>query len=335
MHHHAHSSIDIHAHYYPESYIRLIEKYGSEFGAMVDTSNPSRPVIKSAPTISALEDRFIHMEARIEDMDRIGVDVHAISMTMPMILWAGAKLQQQLVEAHNDSAFEAYQKYPDRLCVLATLPFDNIDLAIAELDRIANMPGLKGIYSETRISKNKEIDDESLYPLWERLEAMGLPLFLHPVHVVEPGRLGKYFMVNTIGNPVDTGIAASRLIYSGILDRFPKLEVVLPHAGGVYPILFGRMTRAWERSKGGLDASKGRGADAYLKRFYYDNISHSNEVMEYLVKLVGADRIMLGSDYCFDMGYERPCDKVEGYDFLNAADKKLILGETARKLLKL
>ena len=110
MHHHAHSSIDIHAHYYPESYIRLIEKYGSEFGATVDTSNPSKPVIKSAPTISALEDRFIHMEARIEDMDRIGVDVHAISMTMPMILWAGAKLQQQLVEAHNDAAFEAYQK---------------------------------------------------------------------------------------------------------------------------------------------------------------------------------------------------------------------------------
>jgi aminocarboxymuconate-semialdehyde decarboxylase len=335
MHDHAHSSIDIHAHYYPESYIRLIEKYGSEFGAVVDTSNPSKPVIKSPPTVSLLEDRFIHMEARIEDMDKIGVDVHAISMTMPMIIWAGAKLQQQLVEAHNDAAFEAYQKYPDRLCVLATLPFDNIDLAIAELDRIAKMPGLKGIYSETRISKNKEIDDESLYPLWERLEDMGLPLFLHPVHVVEPARLSKYFMVNTIGNPVDTGIAASRLIFSGILDRYPNLEVVLPHAGGVYPILFGRMTRAWERSKGGLDANKGRGADGYLKRFYYDNISHSNEVMEYLVKLVGADRIMLGSDYCFDMGYERPCDKVESYDFLSGADKKLILGETAQKLLKL
>jgi aminocarboxymuconate-semialdehyde decarboxylase len=193
-------------------------------------------------------------------------------MTMPMILWAGAKLQQQLVEAHNDSAFEAYQKYPDRLCVLATLPFENINLAIAELDRIAKRPGLKGIYSETRISKNKEIDDESLYPLWERLEEMGLPLFLHPVHVVEPARLGKYFMVNTIGNPVDTGIAASRLIFSGILDRFPNLEVVLPHAGGVYPILFGRMTRAWERSKAVSMPTCAGARMLYLKRFYYDNI---------------------------------------------------------------
>jgi aminocarboxymuconate-semialdehyde decarboxylase len=146
-------------------------------------------------------------------------------------------------------------------------------------------------------------------------------------------RLKQYYLINTIGNPTDTSIAACHLIFGGVLDTFPKLEVSLPHAGGTLPILRGRLDQAFKvRSE---CKTIPQPPSAYLKRFTYDTISYSEEIMDDLVGLVGADRIMMGSDYCFDIAYNDPVGIVKGMKSLNAGQREQILWGNAARLLRL
>ncbi|HYM01472.1 MAG TPA: amidohydrolase family protein, partial [Stellaceae bacterium] len=135
-----------------------------------------------------------------------------------------------------------------------------------------------------------------------------------------------------IGNPLDTGIAAAHLICGGVLDRFPKLDINLPHAGGVLPILIGRLDHGFRVRKELKHLPQP--PSAYLRRFTYDTIAHSKAIMSFVVSQVGADRVMLGSDYCFDMGYEHPVEVVNELNLDDEA-RRVILGGTAAKLLKL
>jgi aminocarboxymuconate-semialdehyde decarboxylase len=326
-------SIDIHAHFYPEAYLRLLEKHGAEHSAGCDMSNPEGVVIKAGPQlIPPLERRFVDLDLRIEEMNEIGVGVHALSLTIPMVGFAGGQFALQLSEAYNDACVEAHQKYPDRLVGFATLPWHAPDLACQELDRIAGFPGIRGVYSATRVG-DKDLSDESFFPIYERLEDRGLPLFLHPVQVVDPERLESHYLKNLLGNPFESAIAASYLIFGGVLDRFKNLNICLPHAGGAFPYLVGRLDHG-SRVRPEL-AHRDQHPFEYLRRFHYDTITHSKEALEYLIGIAGSDRIMMGSDYCFDMGYEHPVEIVTGQTALKDSEKTNILGGNARKLLGL
>ena len=146
-------------------------------------------------------------------------------------------------------------------------------------------------------------------------------------------RLKQFYLINLCGNPFDTAIAASHLIYGGVLDAFPKLEVSLPHAGGVLPILRGRLDRGFHTRAECKTIP--RPPSEYLKRFTYDTISYNEEIMDDLIKLVGIDRILMGSDFCFDIAYEDPVNFVEGMKSLDAAQREKILWSNAARYLKL
>jgi aminocarboxymuconate-semialdehyde decarboxylase len=215
---------------------------------------------------------------------------------------------------------------------LATLPMQDPARSVDELDRAARLPGIRGVYLGTNV-RGQELDDPAFLPVWERIDSLRFPVFLHPLNVVGAKRLEPYYLGNLLGNPFDTAIAAAHLIFGGILDRFPRLSVCLPHAGGAFPYLVGRLDRG-RKVRAELSHVK-RPPSAYLRRFTYDTISHAPESLRYLIGLVGADRVMIGSDYCFDMGYERPVDIVNKWTRLSKADKDRILGGNARKLLGL
>ncbi len=168
---------------------------------------------------------------------------------------------------------------------------------------------------------------------YERIEEFGLPVFLHPLEVIGAERLTPYFLANLLGNPFDTAVAAAHLIFGGVLDRFPDLDICLPHAGGAFPYLVGRLNHGWKVREECRHLA--HGPETYLGRFYYDTISHSAEALEYLITGVGAERVMIGSDYCFDMGYAQPVEVVSGHPHLDADQKALILGGNARRLLDL
>ena len=326
-------SIDIHAHFYPLDYLQAVEKHGAAFGVGCDLSDADGPRIALGPAPPMrLARPFIDIDARIAEMDELGVGMHALSLTIPMVGWAGDELALRLSQAFNDAVGEAHAKHPQRLVGFATLPWRAPELAAKELERAARIPGIRGVYSATRIGE-RELGDEEFFPVYERMEALGLPLFLHPVDVVDPQRLRRYYLNNLLGNPFESAIAAAHLIFGGALDRFPGMEVCLPHAGGAFPYLVGRLHHGWKKrpelrhlETGPMD---------YLRRLHYDTINHAPEGLAYLIGLVGADRVMLGSDYCFDMGPDRPVEVVTGHPDIGAAEAELILSGNAERLLRL
>lgn len=324
-------TIDIHAHFYPEAYMRLIEAEGAEHGVVCTYGDPGGPVLDAGGVKSPpLESRYINIDDRVASMDEMGVDVHCLSLTQPMLYWAPPDLSQRLTVAYNDACVEAFEAYPDRFLGLAILPMQEPELALKELERVKSLPGIRGIYMATRVL-DMELSDPSFFPVYEAIEALGFTIFLHPIKVVDPSRLKQFYLTNFIGNPTESAIAASHLIFGEVLDRFPKLTFCLPHAGGTFPWLIGRITHGW----GVRDECKHIQTPPvdYLRRFYYDTITHAAPALEYLINLVGPDRVVLGSDFCFDMSYDRPVEIVTEHAGLSEDDQALILGGNAKRLL--
>jgi aminocarboxymuconate-semialdehyde decarboxylase len=326
-------AIDIHAHFYPEAYLKLIAEEGERFGVRLSRGDPKGPVIEvGAVRTGPLRQAFSDLDLRRKEMDRQGVKVHALSLTLPMVYWADGELGLRLARAFNDAVAEAHTAFPDRFVGLAALPMHEPRLAVDELHRAARLPGIRGVYLGTNI-RGRELSDPEFFQVYARMEALGLPLLLHPLDVIGAQRLAPYYLGNLLGNPFDTAVAAAHLIFGGVLDRFKRLRVCLPHAGGAFPYLVGRLSRGWKVRRECRYLK--RPPSAYLRRFTYDTISHSPEALLYLIGLVGADRVMLGSDYCFDMGYARPVEVITRLGRLSRSDRERILGGNAARLLRL
>jgi aminocarboxymuconate-semialdehyde decarboxylase len=325
-------AIDIHAHYYPQAYFDLFNtqdrRFNSEFRTTAEGFFFKTPSYSNGP----LPSKFIDLKQRLADMDAQGVSVHALSLTGPMVYWTDGQLSLELATTWNDAAVAAHQAYPDRFVVLATLPMLDPDRAIDELNRVSKLPGVRGVYMGTNID-GRDLDDPLFEPIFARIEALDLPVFLHPLAPAVGGkRLQPYSLPNLVAFPFDTTIAACHLIFGGVLDRHPKLQVTLPHAGGVLPTLIGRLDHGWKVIAAAKRSQQA--PSAYLRRFTYDMISHSKPLMEYVISQVGIDRIMLGSDYCFEVGYDQPVQVVDELR-LNPEQRKMVLGGTAAKILKI
>ena len=326
-------TIDTHAHYFPQSYIDLIAQHGKRCGTTVTVDDKGITFIQVGLHLRTgpITRTFIDLDERLKIMDQQGVGMHALSLTQPMVYWADDELGAQLSVAFNDAVSAAHKAHPDRLIGFACLPMQNPILAVRELERAAKLPGIKGVYFATAV-RDRELSDRSFFPVYERCEALGLPIFLHPM-MINNERMKQFYLVNLCGNPFDTALAASHLIYGGVLDAFPKLEISLPHAGGVLTALRGRLDRGFDTRVECKTISKP--PSSYLKRFTYDTISYNEELLEDLIKLVGADRILVGSDYCFDIAYEEPIRFLNGVKSLTVEQRQQIVWDNAVKLLRL
>jgi aminocarboxymuconate-semialdehyde decarboxylase len=323
--------IDIHAHYFPEAYLDLVATDGKRFDAAYYTTDKGWFIKTPAGGNGPLPSKFIDLQARIADMDRQGVGLQAISLTAPMLYWGDAELSTKLAKTWNDAATAAHQAHPTRLIAFLTLPMLYSDRALSELERASKLPGMRGVYLGTNIA-GRDLDDPLFEPVLARIEALDLAIFLHPVETIGGDRLRPFFLSNLIGNPVDTAVAACHLIFGGVLDRHPKLQICLPHAGGVLPILVGRLDQGW-KVRDELKHLPHAPSD-YLQRFTYDTITHSKPTLEFLIKQVGPERVMVGSDYCFTMGYDRPVHFLDQVD-LTSLQRRMILAGNAERLLKL
>lgn len=323
--------IDIHAHYYPQAYLEVMGEDGKPFGGEY-TPTPQGYILKGGGFSGGpFPAKFTDLKLRLADMDAQGVQVHALSLTRPMPYFGSPDFALKLARAFNDSANDAHRQYPDRFVGLMALPMSDRDRTLDELERAAKLPGIRGVYLGCNI-EGRDFSDLEFLPVFQRIEALGLPVFLHPNGAVGGKRFDPFYLANILGNPFDTTIAACHLIYGGVMDKCPNLQINLPHAGGAVPMLIGRMDHGYavRRDVPNLPHPPSE----YMRRFTYDTIGHAASVVKFLISEVGADRVMLGSDYCLDMGYLRP---VQDLDALNlpARDKDMILRGTAARLLKL
>ena len=324
--------IDVHAHWYPPEWVALIEREGDANGAKIGR-NARGNVTASIPNLSvSFQPQYIDIATRLQAMDRTGVAMHALSLTQPMAFWAPPAFGLKLCQTFNDACVAVHQKYPDRFVGLAMLPMQDTALALQELDRVPKLPAIRGIYMATHIN-GRNLDHKDFWPVYARCEERGFPILLHPVNPVGADRMGSFYLRNFIGNPTDTAIAAASLIFSGALDAFPRLDVVLPHAGGVVPILIGR----WDHGATVRHEVKDlkNPPSHYLRRFHFDTVAHSVPILLNLVRQVGADRVVAGTDFPADMSVADPVRTVESLTELPTADRDLILRGNAARLLKL
>jgi aminocarboxymuconate-semialdehyde decarboxylase len=326
-------AIDIHAHYYPQNFLDLIAEEGKRFKAEYRMAGDGFYVSAPAGTIGPLPTKFIDLKQRIADMDEQGVSMQALSLTTPMVNWADADFSLKLSRTWNDAASEAHKAYPNRLVALMILPMLDPDRAIDELNRAAKLPGMRGVYMGTNVN-NRDLDDPLFERIFATIEQANLPVFLHPLQTVGGERTKPWYLSNLLGNPFDAAIAACHLIFGGVLDRHPRLQVCLPHGGGALPMLIGRIDHGAEVRAEIKSLHLPHPPSAYMQRFTYDTIVHSKPVMEFLVREVGAERILLGSDYCFDIGYDRPVRFLDQIN-LTSAQKKMILAGNASRMLKI
>jgi aminocarboxymuconate-semialdehyde decarboxylase len=327
--------IDAHMHWYPQEFVDLMIKKGPANGAVMGEDSNGNPLVVSVPDCtqtSSMRKSMTNPDDIIRDMDNRKVDTYALSMTNPLMYWAPPGFGLELAAAHNDACVEAHRKYPDRFYGCIILPMQDVKLAAQELERMAKHPCMRSVFIAEHIL-GKNLHEKEFWPIYERAEGLGLPLFLTNLYPTDPERMKDFFMINVLGNPQEAGYAATSLLYGGVLDAFPKLDVFLPHAGGTFPWLIGRLDLGIKFS-GELKHMK-KPASEYLRRFHYDLITHHPQIMRNLIDLVGIDRIVTGTDFPQGMSVKQPVDFVESIPGLTYREREMILSDNPARLLKI
>jgi len=316
-------SIDIHAHSTPQCFQRDVLK-GQKWHNMTseegDLRNP-----RNAWT----------PEERIADMNSIGMDVQVVSTNV-----AFYKYDEDLstaVAISKDCNNEIHQMtvdYPDRLAGLGTVPMQDIPAAIAEMERAVVKLGFKGVMIDDKVN-GKTYDDPEFLPFFKAAEQMGAFILIHQAYpTVVHQRINRYHLPNSIGNLADRTITFASMVFGGVMDQCPDLKICLCHGGGYTCFAIGRMDRGWQvRAEARQFIQKP--PSAYLRSFYYDCLTQSEPALRYLIDTVGADRVVMGTDWPADMCTDWPVSTLLEMNSLTQEEKDLILWKNLERLLGL
>ena len=289
----------------------------------------ARQVQERAPKLSDIA-------TRLKDMDRMGIDVQAISPAPnQLVYWTEAALGAEIARMVNDRLAEIVAKWPDRFVALGTVPLQNADLAVAELDRCVTRLGFRGVEIIPNVNGADLTDPRlNLDKFFARAEALGIVLFMHPLGFTQAERLRDHYFNNVIGNPMETTIAASHLIFDGVMERHPKLKVILPHAGGFLAHYWARMDHA-HRARPDCRMTIRKPPSSYLKKMYFDTIAFDPRMLRQMVDQYGAGHVLLGTDYPYDMAETNPVGLIAKIPRLARADREQIEGGNAARLLNI
>ena len=327
--------IDVHTHYLPRSVVAAVDSardwHGIQFsldeqGQLVSTTSAMRFPLP-------WPDFRAPIDARIAEMDRLGVDMQVISLTPT--LWRHEVEGRHAIEMArevNAATSAMVKEHPTRFAGFAFLPLQDAAASVAELERAVRDLGLVGAAVSTNVA-GEDWDSERLFPVLQAANDLGALIFVHPASVRARGTLARYHLRNLIGNPLETTIAIGSLIFGGVLDRLPDLRMVFAHGGGYAAFAAGRFDHGATvrpESRGTLQPPTD-----YLQRLYFDNLTHSPLALRYLVDLVGIEHVVLGSDFPADMGYLDPVGWLERAPLLDRAEKQQILGGNLEGLLGL
>ncbi|MGW3103895.1 amidohydrolase family protein [Streptomyces sp. NPDC001100] len=300
----------------------------AELAAEQRAHSPASLAVNRAQ-LRCLATRLTDVTTRLADLDAMGVDIQVVG-PMPMHhYWADQDLAIRLARTANEAVAAHCATAPDRLFGLGTVPLQHPDLAVALLDQAVNVHGLYGISVSTTVD-GRELADPAHDTVWQRAEELGAVVFIHPWGCSLGERLATNYLGNTVGQPVETTVALSQLIFTGVLDRFPRLKLVAAHGGGYLPTYIGRSDHAWrvrEDARGCAESPS-----SYLRRMWFDALVYTPRALRRLVEEVGADRVVLGTDHPFDMGVDNPVARLDAAG-LDPADRAAIAGGNALDLL--
>jgi aminocarboxymuconate-semialdehyde decarboxylase len=328
--------IDFHAHVVPEPYLALARRgevpgvrlARSADGEVLEVVGGAEtgPVAQRLPLLAVYHDPA----ARRAAMDAAGVDVHVISPVQFMYhYWLDPRPAADLARVVNDGIAAMVASEPRRFAAMGTLPLQDAAAAVAELHRVHGL-GFRAVEIGTHVG-GAPLDAPALDPVYRAAEALGIAVFVHPYAPLGRDRIARYYLRNLLGNPFETAVAFSHLVFGGVVERFPRLRLCFAHGGGALPAVVGRLDRGHALEP----ACRERGARApgeHLRRCWYDTITHDIAALEALVARVGPSQVLLGSDFPFDIGDPDPVGTVAKLS-LDEPSRAAILGGNAARLL--
>lgn len=328
--------MDVHAHLAPQGYLAEARR-GAAGGPRIERTPDGHEFIvfdEKAPAsyrrMRLMPQEYDH-DARLAEMDAGGIGMQVLSLTPPFFhYWAEPSRGKDFCRMANEEIAGLVRRHPDRFLGMATVPLQDPKAAAEELTSARRTLGLVGVEIGSNVN-GRELDDPSLQPFFARCAELRMPVFIHPVAVAGADRMTRYYLRNLIGNLVDTSIALAHLTFGGAFQRWPDLAVIAAHAGGIIPYTRGRLDHGYRVRPECRDAIP-RPPSSYLRHVYFDTIAHDRGALGYLVRSVGADRVLLGSDYPFDMADPDPVGSVRGLRGISAKDRARILCQNARGL---
>ena len=309
-------TIDVHAHVLlPEVDALVAGLPGhAEARALEARRNGPASLAVNGPMVAERVPRLTDVALRLAAMDAQGVDVQLVSPSPSHYHpWADEATAEKVYLLANEATAAHCAQARERLLGLGLVPLQHPESAVRALEHAVGL-GLSGVEISSHAPSlptigqegpSRELSDPAYEPFWARAEEMGAILFLHPFGCTLDERLDQWYLSNTVGQPTENAVALSHLIFSGVLDRHPHLKLIAAHGGGYLPTHIGRSDHAWSaRSDAGAGCA--HLPSSYLRRLYYDSLVHDPHVLRELIRVAGADRVLLGSDFPFDMGSEDP-----------------------------
>ncbi len=328
--------IDLHTHILPPAWPDLRQRYGcGGFVQMEQTGPGCARMTIDGKFFRDVQENCWSPERRIEECDAAGVTMQVLS-TVPVMFsyWARPEHGHDLARMLNDHVAEVVRRHPQRFAGLGTLPMQAPDRAVAELERCVNELGLRGVEVGTHVN-DWGLDHPALFPVFAAAERLGAAVFVHPWDMLGRERMGKYWLPWLVGMPAETSLAICEVLFSGLLERLPRLRLAFAHGGGAFPFTLGRIDHAFHVRPDLCAVDTAVSPRRQVERLYFDTLVHDAEALRFLLRTVGAQRLALGTDYPFPLGELEPGKLIDSLDELTPGERELLLAGTARELLGL
>ncbi len=327
--------IDTHTHIIPENIPNFSKKFGYEgFVSMANKTSEKADMVIFGEKFRTIKCNCWSTKSRLLDMRKHKTDIQVLSPIPVMFCyWAKAADTLKVSQFLNDFIANECQKHPKKFLGLGTLPMQNPELAIRELERCKEI-GLKGIEIGTNIN-NKNLDHMDFHPFYQAAQDLNMSIFIHPWEMMGMSQMNKYWLPWLVGMPAETSRAVCSMIFGGIFKDFPNLRIAFAHGGGSFPHIIGRVEKGFLERPDLCAIDNNVNPREYLGKFYVDSLVHSQEALDYLIHILGSKSIMLGSDYPFPLGEGHPGDIIESSSKIDKNIKKDLLYTNALSWLGL
>lgn len=315
--------IDIHTHIMPDKMPNWVQKFGYGEFIHLEHRNCKACMMKGDKLFREVDDNCFDAAVRLKEMDDTDVTMQVLS-TIPVLFnyWAKPKDGLETARFFNDHIADTVAKNQQRFIGIGTVPLQDIDLAIAEMERCVTELKMPGLEIGSNIN-GKNLSDQQFFPFYKKAEELGCALFVHPWEMMGEQQMQQYWLPWLVGMPAETSRAICSMIFGGVLQAFPKLRVAFAHGGGSFPLTIGRIEHGFNVRPDLVAVDNAINPRDYIGKFWIDSLVHDAKAMKYIIDVMDEDKICLGSDYPFPLGEQVPGKLIGEMDLSKELQEKL------------